>query len=565
MAAMAHRLCAIHVQERLLDAFRASGCEVLGLWPEPGATLDLPAELDARGFRPDLVLQQELLGPRVLVHGLEAVPAVRAFWAIDPHLNAFWQAPYARLFDLLFSTQRRWTRELRACGAGPSAHLPWYAPDRPFRPFAARSRDAGFVGRLGPTRPARAWLVEFMTRLLPGRFEARDDLSFEAMLDFSQATRLAPNESITGEVNFRLFEAAGCGCVVLAQDLGPLGADQAELFEPGREILVCADSLELAENVRLLLGRPRLAEAMGRAAWERARRDHQPSRRAESVLAAMTAAPRAAARSDAPRWLALTRAALLEAGRLPLAEHAGVARDLAALPEQDGAVLAARLRTAHAREDAAEATLLLERLRTDAALAEAGPAALAPLLAGSMLALRLAVDSGEGAALALAGDFARRAGVTPPHTPCQPAHLLPAWASRLDAAGMASRGGFPFDPDRCLPGSATECLFWARALAPDDLTLLRGLAERLGRDGAEALRLGVLSELGLRARADWRPGLELGLCDLRLFRPGEGLAELACAERLAAGQGEAAAFAAQLAAADPSGRVRRALRASAPG
>ncbi len=564
MAAMNLRLCAIHVQERLLAAFRAAGCEVLGLWPEPGATLDLPEELAARGFTPDLVFQQELLGPRVLLRGLEAVPAVRAFWAIDPHLNAFWQAPYARLFDVLLSTQRRWTRELCACGAGPAVHLPWYAPDRPFTPFAARARDAGFVGRLGPTRPARAWLVTLMNRLLPCRVEARDDLSFEAMLDFCQGTRLAPNESITGEINFRLFEAAGCGCVVLAQALGPLGAEQAELFEPGREILVCADSLELAENVRLLLNRPRLAEAMGRAAWERARRDHQPAARARSILAAMTSAPRTAATADSERWLALARAALLEAGRLPLEKHAGVARDLAALPGQDAAVLAARLRTAHARADAGEAERLLERLRTDAGPTAAGPEALAPLLAGSMLALRLALAPGEGAALALAGELARRAGVAPPQEPCAPERLLQAWAVRLDAAGLEARGGFPFDPGRHLPGSAAECLFWARALAPDDLEILGGLAEGLGRNGAEALRLGVLSELGLRARADWLPGLELGLCDLRLFRPGEGLDELACAGRLAADQGAADAFAAALAARDPSGRIRRALQAAAP-
>ena len=547
------RMCAIHVQDRLAEAFRAAGCEVLRLWPEPGASLDLPAELAAHSFTPDLVLQQELLGPRVLLTGLERIPAARAFWAIDPHLNAFWLAPYLRLFDAVFSTQRGWSDELRACGAAAATYLPWYAPDRPFTPFARRERDAGFVGRLGPARPVRGWLVQLMRRLLPGRFEAREDLSFEAMLDFTQATRLAPNESITGEINFRLFEAAGCGAVVLAQDLGP---EQAELFTPGREILVCGDSLELAENVRLLLARPRLAEAMGRAAWERARREHQPADRARVILDAMNAAPRVGADADAPRWLALSRAGLLEAGRLPDAEHAATARALAALPVQDDALLAARLRTAQAMGDAATADALLERIRADAACT-----GLAPLLAASMAALARSL-AGDAAALAPARDLARRAGADLPPEPCGPVPLLAAWSRRLDAAGLTARGGFAFDPGRHLPGSAEECLFLARALAPDDVGVLRALAALLARGGSHGLRLGVLSELGLRARDDWRPGLELGLCDLRLFRPDEGLAELALARHLARGCGEAEAFAAALVRADASGRLGRILDAT---
>jgi hypothetical protein len=557
MAIMSLRLCAIHVQERLADAFRTEGCEVLRLCPTPGQDLDLPAELDRQGFSPDLVLQQELLGPRVLLNGLERLDAVRAFWAIDPHLNAFWQAAYARRFDVLFTTQRCWSAELESCGAGPAHHLPWYAPQKPFTPFAERVHDAAFIGRLGPSRQARAWLVALMRRVLPRGFELRDDLSFEAMLDFTCATRLIPNESITSEVNFRLFEAAGCGAVVLAQDLGP---EQAELFEPGREIMVCADSLELVDNVRLLTSRPRLAEAMGRAAWERARRDHQPANRARAILAAMIGVARGG--SDASRWLALARAALMEAGRLPQSgpqsEPQAVARELAALPVQDGAVLAARLRLAAVSGDAPTTDALLQRV-----LAAAMPATEA-LLAGSMAALRRAID-GDAQAWGPALALSRRAGVDLPPDPVEPVQILLAWSRRLasaaQAARLGSRGGFPFDPARHLPASAQECLFLAKAIDPANATVLRALAETLGQGGSRQLRLGVLSELGLRAPGDWRTGLALGLCDLQLFRPEEGLGELALAARLAVQRGEAEAFATELAAADSDGRLGRVLAA----
>ena len=298
------RLCLIHAETPLCDAFAALGCEVLSLMPRSERVLHLPTELAAQGFVPDLVLQLECLGSRLLLSGLDELDCPRLFWALDPHLNAFWQAAYARLFDLTLSTQARSLPDLQALGAR-ALHLPWYAPDQPFTPHAQRRHDVGFVGRLGQARPVRTWLVDFLRAALPGRFETREGLNTPDMLAFYQATKLAPNESICGEVNFRLFEAAGCGCVVLAQDLG---AEQAGLFEPGRELMVCAEALELAETAHLLLARPRLAEALGRAAWERTRAEHLPLHRARSILAhAANACRHGAGAASSPRWLALAQ------------------------------------------------------------------------------------------------------------------------------------------------------------------------------------------------------------------------------------------------------------------
>jgi hypothetical protein len=587
------RLCLIHVDAPLREAFCALGCEVLSLAPEPGTVLHLPVELDARGFRPDIVLQQERLGRRLLVSGLGELDCLRLFWARDPHLNAFWQAAYARLFDLTFSTQRRNIPDLQALGAGQVLHLPWYAPQEPFTPFAERLREAGFVGRLGPSRPVRTWLVELLSETLPGRFEAVDNLDFAGMLAFYRATRLAPNESISGEINFRLFEAAACGCVVLGQDLGQ---EQAELFEPGRELLVCADALELVESVRMLSGRPRLAEALGRAAWERVQACHLPLARARSILEAAQGACRLGAEPDSDRrWLALAQARLLEAGRpVPGAGASGLPGDesladtLRSLDAQTGPggpggsggsggpdelLLAARLRVAIARGQSAEADALLRRCQ------EAGGLGLPLALTCSLAALRLALGRGAEPSeddLALAQTFAGAAGVRAlSGWPTPSVALLMAWAGRLrevcgncedngggqdSGGGQPRRGGFSFDPERHLAANALECLYQASALAPGDLDVLRRLEAELAADtSSEVLRLGVLSELGLRAHGDWRVGLHTGLCDLQVFRPGPGLSELALAAQLAGEQGEAGSFALALAEADPSGRLRRAL------
>ena len=591
------RVCLVHAFGPLGPALKQLGCEVLSLSPDHSGLFDLPAELRRHGFEPDLLLQRERLGPRLLLSGLHTLPCVRAFWAIDPHLNAFWHAPYAQLFDLVFSTQRRWMPQLAACGPVCLRHLPWHAPDQPFTPFQSRAHLAGFVGRLGPTRPARTWLAELMRGLLGEGFALRDNLDFQPMLDFYGDTQVVPNESITGEVNFRLFEAAGCGCVVLAQDLGP---EQAELFEPGREMLVCADALELAENLSLLAKRPRLAEAMGRAAWERAQAEHLPQARARAILHEANLAPRRMLGADASRlWLALAQAGLCEAERLPgqaesvLAELTELSK-YSALAEQSllGAVrdaaplllLNARLRLAHSLGRTGEVAALLQQV-------EAQAETLPPLDAGHGLSLALtccALLLGLGGPQRLPTDvpralrFAARArvdlgdfGFDVCDDVCDDGsgpgsgeggdedvafRLLLAWARRLDAAHTPARGGFGFDAAKHLPASASECLHCALALRPGDTTALRASIDALGREpGAEALRLGLLSDLGLRQRDDWRIGLELGLVNLQAFRPGPGLDEIRMAAHLAEAQGQAEHFLQALAQADANGHLRRAL------
>ncbi len=138
--------------------------------------------------------------------------------------------------------------------------------------------------------------------------------------------------------------------------------------------------------------------------------------------------------------------------------------------------------------------------------------------------------------------------------------LLLTWARRLNAAHTPARGGFGFDAAKHLPASASECLHCALALRPGDTTALRASIDALGCEpGAEALRLGLLSDLGLRQRDDWRIGLELGLVNLQAFRPGPGLDEIRMAAHLAEAQGQAEHFLQALAQADANGHLRRAL------
>lgn len=54
-----------------------------------------------------------------------------------------------------------------------------------------------------------------------------------------------PNDCIAGEANYRLFEGASCGCLMLLPDIG---GDQNSQFAPGKDFEPYANVLELIEK-----------------------------------------------------------------------------------------------------------------------------------------------------------------------------------------------------------------------------------------------------------------------------------------------------------------------------
>lgn len=544
------KLCLVHMPRLVVQALREAGHEVLEIAPQGGGDLDLSRALS--GFAPDLLIQVESLGPRLLLRGLEDLSCRKLFWAVDPHLNGFWQAAYARLFDAVCSTQARWHDDLQALGASEVRFLPWFAVPGPWTPWEGRRWDVAFVGRVTIQRPARRWLTEYLSGRLPAgtRLFLASDLPYAAMLEAYRDSRLVPNESIMGEINFRLFEAAGCGCLVLGQDLGP---EQAALFEPGREMEVAAHVLEFEERIGHLLGNPREAALKARAAWEAVQARHLPGHRAASLLEiAASCGDRAETGPGAAVWEGLARVQLFEAGRWPLTPEQ--ARNLLNALPPEPPVLAARVRLA-ARHGAPEETraLLTALLAGGAA---AGDTALD--LAGSMAALRLDL-----------WDLARqfwyrrlRADKTghQAEPPADPVHLCLLWARFLRARGPVLRSGFPFDPALDLPASAAECLLLALTLRPGDVDLTREMNQLLAsRPGLDQLRLAYLSDLTLRRRRDWRLGLDIALADLKCFRLEAGLEELRLARRQALAEGRERAFGRALAGRDPGGLLARTL------
>src|SRR3989442_4990918 len=260
----------------LVDPLRAHGHEVIAAFEEspalavPGVPFDVRALWRRLPFAPDLLLVADTLGPQALPFGLEDVPVPRVYYAVDVHMNFFWQRYYARLFDLVLVAQKDYVPVFDV----PARWLPWGADQRVFRERGlARVRDLVFAGTVDPaTRPKRAAIVaclreRFGLETFGESVEKR--LTWEEMGALFASSKIVLNEAILGDLNFRVFEAMACGAFLVTEriDNGLL-----DLFTPGEELAVYGpDDLipQVAHYLRADAERARIAANGARAVRER--------------------------------------------------------------------------------------------------------------------------------------------------------------------------------------------------------------------------------------------------------------------------------------------------------
>jgi len=539
-------ICLIDTPPVLDAAFKSQGYSVVHLNGAPEDFFHLPEALSKLDCTPDLVLQYECLHKRSIALGLDEVDCPTLFWAVDPHLNAYWQSAYARLFDMTCSTQRGWIPRIKERGAADVRWLPTFGRESSWVDMNARSHDLAFVGRMTVQRPARQWMVDFLQEKGAGlNLAIEQNLPFDKMMELYRYSRIIPNESILGEVNFRLFEAASCGCLVLSQNLGE---EQEALFEPGREFDTYADVVEFGEKLEMYLKNERLVQAMGRAAYERVQAEHLPVHRAHRIVEfALDAARNRALGEENAKWTALTICAMWEAGQITMPTKDVLSR-LAVLSPDD-TVAAATLRV----QAIARMTPLVEDNLATLLGGELYADSLELNLVGSMTALR--VGNWDGAKAFwyrhLQSTDAKNPGV--PDTPIQ---LLTLWAKELKKRDRIMRAGFSFDPAVHIPVTATECLVTILADEPEHLPTLR-LLDTVLRPviGLEQTRVGFLSILTLHERNDWRLAFEIALANLKSYRFESGLEEMHLAREIARAQAQEQSFARALAARDTPGLI----------
>ncbi len=265
------------------EALRCLGHKVYSISIADSGLYSAAAYVEQCPNKPDIFLQQENLGAFVFFSDVHKLECPTAFWGIDSHLRYWWQMFYAAQFDVFFTPHKAFLERLPKEWLHPRMHrLACYAPKRPYVPHTQRSHNLNFVGRLSGTRQKR----QKICAMLASRYGVQhlDNVEYFQMLDLYDTTRIIPNESISNESNFRLLEAAACGCVVISPDIGE---DQDALFTPNEEILVYTSTENLAEQIDRCIEDPSFAESLGRKAWERVQKEHLLEHRAAEIMRVM--------------------------------------------------------------------------------------------------------------------------------------------------------------------------------------------------------------------------------------------------------------------------------------
>ena len=196
------------------------------------------------GEKPDLVVAADASTPPFLL-GVEHFPCLTAFYSVDAHIHS-WQPVYAQAFDFCLVSLRGYLPAFRKGRLDPS-RLWWsppYAPDeaRPGGTAPEKEWDLLFVGTVRrDITPARYAFFQELRERFPGFHATGGDFA-----SLFPRARLVLNECSGGELNFRVFEALGCGACLLTPDIGPALTD---LFAHGRELFLYPD-----KNVPALLG-----------------------------------------------------------------------------------------------------------------------------------------------------------------------------------------------------------------------------------------------------------------------------------------------------------------------
>ena len=229
------------------------------------------------GFRPDVLVVADKSRPPFVL-GVENFPCLTVFYSVDSHIHS-WQPRYAQAFDVcLFSLldhrQRFITTTL------PPERVFWSPPfakeqDRP-DDGQAKVWDCLFVGSVSADTPRRAAFLRELGERLPGLHCTRGDYR-----RIYPKGRVLLNHSEHGDLNFRVFEAMGCGgCLVTPR----VGHGLMQLFVDGEHLVGYApdDVGDALFRIDILLKNPDLVRHIGSAALEKIDAGHRARHRAQT-------------------------------------------------------------------------------------------------------------------------------------------------------------------------------------------------------------------------------------------------------------------------------------------
>lgn len=227
---------------------------------------------------PDVVVvADKSRSPFVL--GMEQFPCLTVFYSVDAHIHS-WHPLYAQGFDACIVSLRDHMASMGGVFL-PEERIWWspaFAKADDVPATATPEWDVLFVGTVDArTTPERFRFLHTLKEHIPGLHVTRGN--YRALYP---KARLVLNFCERGDLNFRVFEALGCGSCLLTPDIGN---GQSELFTNGTHLVTYPQRTEeavefLSAHIPDLLADDTRRNAIARAGLEAVNRGHRAAHRA---------------------------------------------------------------------------------------------------------------------------------------------------------------------------------------------------------------------------------------------------------------------------------------------
>jgi len=216
------------------------------------------------------------------------------FWAIDTHVKPERCQSKARDFDFVFCAQRPGAAAMRKAGIAARWCPLAFDPEIHRKHPLPKILDISFVGNSGRFRwgnffydgkevfRERTRLLSLLKRrfnLFTGKF------FFEDMGVVFSLSKIVFNRSVKDDVNMRVFEALGCGSLLVTNQIEH---SQDLLFKHGEHFIEYRSPRELVERVAYYLHNPEEREQIASRGREEALRKHTYAHRMDYMLSFLT-------------------------------------------------------------------------------------------------------------------------------------------------------------------------------------------------------------------------------------------------------------------------------------
>lgn len=231
------------------------------------------------GMQPDVILIHDNSAP-IVVDGLAESKIPIVFYSVDIHHHAELHEYLSHVVDYMFVAQRDYVSELRKKASCPVEWLPLWA-SRYVEASSDKSYGAVFVGTLdSDLNPDRVQFFEALTKEV-------DVLCMTGKYwEIFPHSEIVINQTVKGDLNFRVFEAMMCGSMLLTES-APNGLDL--LFTAGEHMVTYkkGDVSDASEKVQHYLKDKVQARKIAEAGREEVLAKHTIQQRAETVFSVL--------------------------------------------------------------------------------------------------------------------------------------------------------------------------------------------------------------------------------------------------------------------------------------